>query len=146
MQDYQNVGPSAESLPPMYVNSAAVHKEKAVLEKKMELKQALAKKLELTQKVLKPVITVTVSEGYTDKASTENVDKRNESAELLQEPPMKEPVYAQPIKTKPDETVVQNDDEKTEVRSSVTSPAPKMPSTIEEMTRDQINRAFRAGT
>ena len=70
-----------------------------MLEKKLELKEALEKKLELTQRVnLKPVITVTVSEGYVDKGKQEEGKEniKDDSGNKLEPVKKKEPVYAQP--------------------------------------------------
>ena len=79
MQDYMNVGPTVGSLPPMYVNSAAVQKENQLPEQSSKRKTSDPSQGGL--KSLKPVITVTLSEGYTregEKAGDSKEDAKKQ--------------------------------------------------------------------
>ena len=65
MQDYMNVGPTVGSLPPMYVNSAAAVQKENQLPEQSSTKRKTSDPSQGGLKSLKPVITVTLSEGYT---------------------------------------------------------------------------------
>ena len=77
MQDYMNVGPTVGSLPPMYVNSAAVQKENQLPEKSSKRKTSDSSQGGL--KSLKPVITVTLSEGYTREGEKAGGDSKEDA-------------------------------------------------------------------
>ena len=150
--DYQNVGDNVENLPPLYVNSAAV---------KDEAKDQAKPKLH-------PVITVTLSEGYTEKPGgnalanvgseiIEDLHSINTKVKELRSNISKayEPLYASPKRyskgqdleklKKEEKEESEEEFEPIEVQNDAKiEESTQVPATVEEMTREQINRAFRA--